>query len=145
MNGSWHHISASWSNSTANVSVHYNGVLLRAFATGPGRIQLNAALIIGSSLSASEVQITQARLWSSASVQTYFNYMIDPASVEMVRDVPLLAYYPFSGASTFTGPSDQAFTTAGSDRSANEYDLNLEGVEIRTIPLDELFLDVLRL
>jgi hypothetical protein len=145
VNGSWHHISASWSDSTGNVSVHYNGVFLRAFATGPGRIQLNAALIIGSSLSASEVQITQVRLWSSASVQTYFNYMIDPSSVERVRDAPLLAYYPFSGASTFTGLSDPAFTTAGSDRSVNEYDLNLGGAEIRTIPLDELFLDVLHL
>ena len=142
VNGSWHHVSASWSDSTGKLSLQYDGVTVQTHVTGHGRVQLFAPLVIGSSLSASEVQITQIRLWSSASVQSYFNYMIDPSSVETDLGAPLLAYYPFSGASTFTGPSNAAFTTAGSDRSANAHDLNMGGTEIRTISLAELFLDV---
>ena len=105
----------SWSDATGNLTLYHDGVKKNTIANVHGSFRLNAYLNLGSSNSAINIEVTQVRLWSSASVQSYYNYMIDPASVQTGDGTKLLAYYPFSTASTFTGPTENnAFTNAGS-------------------------------
>ena len=143
INGSWHHISVSWSNATGNLTLYYSGVRNDTISNVHGALRLNSPLILGSTKSTVAVRVTQVRLWKSAYVQAYYKYMIDPAS--NMSGGSLLAYYPFSGASTFLGPGESTFTTAGSDRSSNQNDLNLGSALIETIPMNQLFLDVYQL
>jgi len=142
VNGSWHHVSVSWSNATGNLTLYHNGIPTDTIVNVHGALRLNSPLIVGSTQSTLAVRVTQVRLWKSANVQSHYNYMIDPASVGSGQGSQLLAYYPFSGASTFAGPTDPAFTTAGSDRSTNQHDLDLGSAQIEPIPLAQLFLDV---
>ena len=135
----------SWSNDTGNLNLYYNGVLNATIQNINGVLRLNAPLTLGSSQSTVSMGLTQVRLWSSASVNAYFDEMIDPASVEIGDGAKLIAYYPFSTASTFTGISENtAFTNAGTDRSTQNNDLNLGSAQIDTIPMTELFLDVIQ-
>jgi hypothetical protein len=142
---SWHHVSVSWSNDTGNLNLYYNGVLNATIQNINGVLRLNAPLTLGSSQSTASMSLTQVRLWSSASVNAYFDEMIDPASVEIGDGAKLIAYFSFSTASTFTGISENtAFTNAGTDRSTQNNDLNLGSAQIDTIPMTELFLDVIQ-
>ena len=119
-----------------------------------GVVQVSGPLIVGSSRSAASMKVTQVRLWRSAiEVPAFYQYMIDPASVESGQGADLLAYYPFSGASKLSGPSESAFSieTAGCERSTRApcdgstkpLDLDISAHHlIEAIPFEELFLDV---
>ena len=119
-----------------------------------GVVQVNGPLMVGSSRSAASMKVTQVRLWRSAiAVPAFYQYMIDPASVESGQGADLLAYYPFSGASKLSGPSENAFSieTAGCERSTRtpcvgstkplDLDISAHNL-IEAIPFEELFLDV---
>ena len=123
-NETWHHVSTSWSGVTGKLVVYLDGgSKIETVHNLHGSLNLSASLLLGSSLSASGVRMTQVRLWKTAANMGLHNVMIDPSSVNIGEGKHLLAYYPFSGVHTFLD-TVRTLTNPGSDRSTIRMDSN---------------------